>query len=241
MPSPQKENGYTPIANEIMDALASIRISGEQMQCLMVILRKTYGWNKKSDEISLGQFAELTGIKRPHIVRAIQGLQDKNIITVTKNGNTSPSTYQFNKQYKKWKLLPKKVTVPKNGNKGVPNNGTHKRQYKDNIPRTFFDLSKRFHEYQKNQLGDNLVKTDKKTVEQGAIEIDRLVRIDGFNLESEIRPALQWGVQDSFWASQLRSLASIRKAGKNGESKFKNLYASYKANKPQKKKVEIVY
>lgn len=241
MPSPQKENGYTPIANEIMEALAGIRIPGEQMQCLMVILRKTYGWNKKSDEISLGQFAESTGMKRPHIVRAIKGLQDKNLITVTKNGNTATTTYQFNKKYKNWKLLPKKITVTKKDNLPSPKNGTHKRQYtKENIPSDFLDLSRRFHEYQKNNIG-KAVSDDTKTIENGAGEIEKLVRLDGFDLNTEIRPALQWAVQDDFWARQLISLAAIRKKSKNGASKFKNLFAAYKANQPKKKKVELVY
>jgi len=59
---PQKENGYTPIANEIMDALCSHRISGEERQLLDCIIRKTYGWNKKVDEISLSQFMKMTGM-----------------------------------------------------------------------------------------------------------------------------------------------------------------------------------
>ena len=38
MANPQTENGYTKIANEIMEALAHIRIPGEAMQVLLVIL-----------------------------------------------------------------------------------------------------------------------------------------------------------------------------------------------------------
>ena len=56
MASPQLKDGYVAIANEIMDALAHIRIPGEARQVLDVILRKTYGWKKKEDEISLSQF-----------------------------------------------------------------------------------------------------------------------------------------------------------------------------------------
>ena len=46
MANPQKENGYIMIANEIMEALAKYRIPGEQRQCLDVILRKTYGYDR---------------------------------------------------------------------------------------------------------------------------------------------------------------------------------------------------
>lgn len=113
MASPQKEDGYTAIANEIMEALASIRIPGETRQVLDVILRKTYGWNKKEDEISLFQFKGMTGLTSPHIIRARNKLLNMNIITVAQKGNTDIPTYRFQKDYKKWKLLPKKGTLPK--------------------------------------------------------------------------------------------------------------------------------
>ncbi len=113
MASPQKENGYTAIANEIMEALASIRIPGEARQVLDVILRKTYGWNKKEDKISLFQFKKMTSLTSPHIIRARNKLLNMNIITVAQKGNSDVLTYRFQKDYTKWKLLPKKATLPK--------------------------------------------------------------------------------------------------------------------------------
>ena len=98
---PQKENGYTPIANEIMDALCHTRIAGEQRQILDCILRKTYGWNKKVDEISLSQFMKMTGMSKPHIVRALNKLNGKKFIikrTIQKDNHIACS-YEFNKNY----------------------------------------------------------------------------------------------------------------------------------------------
>lgn len=114
MANPQKENGYTAIANEIMDALIKYRIPGEQRQCLDYIIRKTYGFNKKEDMISNSQFAKATGLKKPSICRALNGLIDKNI--VSKKDNKRIPTYQFNKNYKNWKVLAKKITVSKKVN-----------------------------------------------------------------------------------------------------------------------------
>lgn len=108
---PQLENGYLRIANELIEALAGIRISGEEMQCLWVIFRKTYGWEKKFDWIALSQFEEMTGIKRPNVVRALCKLIDKNIVIKKDNGfNVS---YGFQKDYRKWKPLSKKITIIK--------------------------------------------------------------------------------------------------------------------------------
>ena len=58
-----------------------------------------------------------------------------------------------------------------------------------------------------------------------------LMRLDGFDLEEEIIPAVRWAVQDSFWSSQVRSLAQLRKKGRNGDSKFSNLFGCFCAAK----------
>ena len=50
MANPQKEEGYTAIANEIMDALCRIRDTWRERNAssyINVILRKTYGWKNK--------------------------------------------------------------------------------------------------------------------------------------------------------------------------------------------------
>ena len=113
MSSPQRENGYTAIANEIMEALIKYPIPGTQMQCLLLILRKTYGYNKKTDAISLSQFEDFTKLDRRHIHRAIGELQKKNIIKVqkrsAKDGTKITSTYRLNKIYTSWVFVPKKA------------------------------------------------------------------------------------------------------------------------------------
>ena len=114
MASPQKENGYTAIANEIMEALAKIRIPGEARQMLDVIIRKTYGYHKKSDPIATSQFIEFTGLKRSIIHRARKRLLLSNLIAVYKNDNSQVLSYSFQKDYNKWIPYTKKIAVYKN-------------------------------------------------------------------------------------------------------------------------------
>jgi phage replication O-like protein O len=111
--SPQKENGFTAIANEVMDAFCHIRIPGEERQILDSILRKTYGWNKSGDAIALSQFVEMTGLKKPAVVRAINGLLSKKIIVVIEKDNVPAKVYKFNKDFEQWKPLSKKITLSK--------------------------------------------------------------------------------------------------------------------------------
>ena len=132
MANPQLENGYTSIANDILEHLARLRIPGEARQVLDFILRKTWGWHKKSDMISLSQFVEGTGLNKAHICRAINTLTAMNLVTkkgnalslFTKKGNDTAVIYEFQKDFEKWQSLPKKVTssshVTQKGNRTLP-------------------------------------------------------------------------------------------------------------------------
>jgi len=137
--NPQKENGYTPIANEIMEALARIRIPGVAYQVLNFILRKTYGWNKKSDTISLSQFVLATGLSKSAICKAIKRLKLMNIVVVKKDNNGGIK-YMFNKHYDKWKSLSKKeklskkeMGIVKKGNESLSKKATTKTIYTKTI------------------------------------------------------------------------------------------------------------
>jgi phage replication O-like protein O len=130
MANPQKENGYTPIANEIMEALARTRIPGEAHQVLDVIIRKTYGFNKKEDGISISQFVEHTGLKPNHVCKALKTLRSMGIIplkgNITHKGKAKYTTYCFIKDYQLWRPLPKRGTVPQKENNQFPSRGDTK-------------------------------------------------------------------------------------------------------------------
>lgn len=136
MASPQTENGHIDIANELAEALAKTQLNGYESRFLWVLWRKTYGWHKKEDWVADSQIVEMTGLKKQHVWRTKQCLLERNI--VTKLGYK----ISFQKDYTRWKELPKKVTVTKSGNLvtklgiGVTNsgievtkNGANKRNY----------------------------------------------------------------------------------------------------------------
>jgi phage replication O-like protein O len=96
MAYPQLENGHVEIANEIMEKLCSYRIPGAQRQVLDAIMRKTWGWNKKADTISLSQFMELTRLDKSNIIRSLKALQVHNVI------NHDNGVYSIQKNYDHW-------------------------------------------------------------------------------------------------------------------------------------------
>lgn len=101
MANPQIENGYTKIANEILERLVNTPLLGAEFQVLLFIIRKTYGYNKKQDRISFTQFEKATGISRQTINKTIKNLITKGMIVkiYLPQGNIG---YTFIKDHEKW-------------------------------------------------------------------------------------------------------------------------------------------
>lgn len=102
--SPQKENGYTAIANELFEAFYRCKLTEYERCIVMCIWRKTYGWSKKEDWVSNTQLQEETGIALPNITRTLNLLKEKRIII--KNGKR----VGVNKVYSEWKVEWRKLS-----------------------------------------------------------------------------------------------------------------------------------
>ncbi len=105
MVSPQTENGYTRIANEILDQLFKVKLNGTQFRIILVVWRYTYGFSRKQHELSEGFIAKAACINRKQISRELKELIDFNIIVVIKEAtHTSSRIIAFNKNYDRWVL-----------------------------------------------------------------------------------------------------------------------------------------
>jgi phage replication O-like protein O len=177
MASPQTENGYFQIANQLWGAICRIRIPGEARQCLDAIIRKTYGYNKKTDEISLSQISKLTGLARPRVVRGIKTLLDMNIITKEMNGYIN--ILGINKDYETWRVLSKMITVKsviKSDNKTVIESDTHKR-HKDN-KHIYTEFFERFWKKYPARNGKKLGKQETLKYIMNQVKINELYLLD---------------------------------------------------------------
>ena len=129
MANPQLSNGYTKIANELLEAIYRLNVSGNEMRILLYIIRRTYGFNRTYAEIPLSEFSEAVGIRKNHISEALKKLSANKIIELHPNKGTRPQTISIVKDYQKWTvescttlLFPKTGTVPENRNSTVPEN-----------------------------------------------------------------------------------------------------------------------
>jgi hypothetical protein len=75
------------------------------------VWRKTWGWHKKEDEISLSQISLATEMNRSSVVRAIKRLVTKKILSSDNKDTTYANRYRFNKDYDEWKASIKKDTT----------------------------------------------------------------------------------------------------------------------------------
>ncbi|WP_131199637.1 replication protein [Escherichia coli] len=143
------DDGFTRIANELLEAVMHAGLSQHQLLVFMAVMRKTYGFNKKSDWVSNEQISVLTGILPHKCSAAKSALVKRGILTQTGR------VIGINKTVSEWSSLPvkgtekkpylKKVTLPESGKKSLPESGNayypnqvntkdkHTKDNKDNI------------------------------------------------------------------------------------------------------------
>ncbi|EAN1667579.1 replication protein [Salmonella enterica] len=121
------DDGFTRIANEILEAVMHAGLSQHQLLVFMAVMRKTYGFNKKSDWVSNEQISKLTGILPHKCSAAKSALVKRGILTQTGR------VIGINKTVREWSSLPvkgtekkpylKKVNLPESGKKSLPESG----------------------------------------------------------------------------------------------------------------------
>lgn len=198
---------YTPVPDQVFDELMPT-LSLAELRTLLYIIRRTFGFKKDRDAISLSQLLNGittrdgrvldhgTGICKTSLLKALRGLVDRNIITkpksTAKNGANLATIYSLNFRSQQEaptpgsKNLPKRVSIsePDSGAKSSP----HKKQdHKIQLNKTLAKLVQTFYA----RLGRSKVSTTK--IERG-IGILKQLRREGFNA-SQLEHALSWLVR----------------------------------------------
>ncbi|WP_127549761.1 replication protein [Paenibacillus amylolyticus] len=99
MASPQLGNGYIGIANEIWDEIISRKFTERQQKILKLVLRLSYGCQKKEAVIPLLKHFELCGVRIQDAKKEIVYLQQCKVIMW--DGN---QVYSLNKNYDEWRV-----------------------------------------------------------------------------------------------------------------------------------------
>lgn len=148
--SPQLEDGHIRIANELFDVVWGLPFSHRQHKVIFAIIRKTYGYGKKEDDVSASQIGEFCRMSRTHVTSTLNQLAEMGVIT--KKPGAYGSIVGINKHYSQWRLAStKSVQAYQSGTstesvQGVPNrvfastksvqvDSTESVHTKDNLPK----------------------------------------------------------------------------------------------------------
>ena len=105
--NPQLENGYTRLANSILEALyqAAPRLSGTEVAAILFIVRSTYGWKRKEVDISIMCLAQELGVTKKQAKYVLDELinRHKILIQINPPKGTLPRRVAFNKDYDSWR------------------------------------------------------------------------------------------------------------------------------------------
>src|SRR6476646_3924813 len=102
---------YTPVPDQLLDEHLSL-LSGAELKVVLYICRRTFGFKRDSDNISLNQMLHGivthdgrrmdsgTGLSKPALINALKSLADKNILVAQQRSSAEkgnePTNYRLN-------------------------------------------------------------------------------------------------------------------------------------------------
>lgn len=96
MASPQLENGYTRISNELLEALCRARLTGGEWDIVMSVVRASYGWSQKLAPISVREVAKRLEKHYSHTKETVRELIAKGLL------DRQPGGIGIVKDYETW-------------------------------------------------------------------------------------------------------------------------------------------
>lgn len=223
MAGPQLEDGYTRIANEILEQVARHRFNGTQIRLLLIVWRYTYGYGRKEAEFSLSFLASLIGAARSQVDRELSALIERRVLEVVAGGKGKPRLLRFNKDSSSWqdgpprerKLKPEQVELPIEAPPATEpppkKKKREKRTYaKDN---TYYRMAEYFHGKiveMAAAIGFSHASIAKADLQRWADDFRRLVEMDKVEDKRLIRDVIDWVTADPFWQVNVLSAKKLR-------------------------------
>ncbi len=108
------EGNFTKIPNELLEAIIASGLSGTQVRIFLYLLRRTFGWGRRSAIVSLNEIAFACGSIPQWISKQIQELLGRRIIIRRENEFGKKPVYKINADISKWntdKLIADKIST----------------------------------------------------------------------------------------------------------------------------------
>lgn len=206
MANPQLHNGHTRIANEILNEIMKVNLNGTQFRLVLAIWRYTYGFQRKTDEMSIIYLSKLIDANRTQTNRELTALIDKNIIIDVGTGEKGARILGFNKNHKEWgDKQPNEVPTP---SKSEKKSATKEKYDAEN---TYYKMAIYFHEKVQKVASDagigHLIK--RSNMQTWADDMRKLVEIDEVD-KKLAKEVMDWVTEDSFWRTNVLSAKKLR-------------------------------
>ena len=217
--------------NSIIDELLP-ELSHSELKCYLCVLRKTKGWNKEEDAISVSQFMKVTGLSNKAVISACESLVEREILE-RKSGDRNTGIYSI-KTYKtttseKSSLVKNFPATSEKSSQVNSEKSSHTiNNIKNNIQNNNTSSSgKNFQprtKAKKNVFSDDDLKAaewifhlirklnpsfKEPKFESWANDI-RLMRERDNRTHKDICELFQWANQDRFWSVNILSPATLR-------------------------------
>jgi len=104
MASPQIEHGYTKIANELLQAIYKYITNPTWLRVALLIIRLTYGWNRKEVISNVTSFATTLRISEEYIKNILIEMEHSCMVRIEWKG---PRKFKLSleKDYEKWTFV----------------------------------------------------------------------------------------------------------------------------------------
>lgn len=86
---------YTKIENALLNELCKLELTGRELRVLLLIIRYTKGFNRKSAKMSATFISNGTGIESKNARKIVKALADKGLIKVTRKSSTATNVIEF--------------------------------------------------------------------------------------------------------------------------------------------------
>lgn len=208
MANPQLNEGYTRVANEILEQIMRLNLNGTQFRLVLAIWRYTYGFSRKDTKygMSINYLASLIDAGRSQVDRELKKLIEQNIIKEKGTDEKGARILSFQKNYKEWgkqEVAPAPVEIEKSSSNKKPKYG------EDN---TYLKMAKYFHErisaVAKDAGVEHLIV--KANLQRYADDFRKLVEIDGAT-KRQVKDVIDFATNDPFWRTNILSAAKLRK------------------------------
>ena len=158
------------IPNSVIDELLA-KLTCAELKCYLFVVRKTKGWNKESDNISVSQFMEVTGLSKKSVITACESLVQMGLLERSggerKLNTYSVKAFDFSESGEKSTPTESGVNFSESGEKSTPTeSGVN---FSESGEKSTPDLVKKLHPQNNNK--NTIQNINKKNTKKSDLEL----------------------------------------------------------------------